>query len=52
MIKMIDPRSSTNMNLNELILYLNYQGPLYLRKLENLSQTPLNVSSTLLAHLV
>lgn len=49
---MDNPRIITEMNLNELILFLNYQGPLYLRKLESLPQTPVDVSSPLLSHLV
>ena len=41
---MINSQSLNTTNLNEVLNYLNYAGPLYLRRLENLPPTPVKVS--------
>ncbi|MHA1541699.1 MAG: hypothetical protein ACTSQH_01835 [Candidatus Hodarchaeales archaeon] len=41
---MINSQTLNTTNLNEVLRYLNYQGPLYLRRLENLPPTPVKIS--------
>jgi len=42
---MINSQSQSSTNLNDVLAFLNYQGPLYLRRIENLPPTPVKISS-------
>ena len=39
MMEMVHTKLNSEKTLNEVLTYLNYQGPLYLRKIEELPQT-------------
>jgi len=43
-MKMINSQSLNTPNLNEVLKYLNYLGPLYLRRVENLPPTSVKIS--------
>ncbi len=44
MIMRINSQTLYTTNLNEVLKYLNYAGPLYLRRLENLPPTPVKIT--------
>ena len=44
MMKMVHTKSISKTTLNDVLTYLNYQGPLYLRKIEELPQTSIKSS--------
>jgi hypothetical protein len=44
MKKMVHTESNNENTLNDVLSFLNYQGPLYLRKIEELSQTTVKSS--------
>ena len=44
MMKMVLSESITENTLNDVLSFLNYQGPLYLRKIEELPQTSVKSS--------
>jgi hypothetical protein len=52
MMKMIDTESINLSNLNEILAYLKYQGPLYLRRIEECPPIPPKISSSPLSNFV
>jgi hypothetical protein len=47
MMKMAPTELLTKNKLNDVLAYLNYQGPLYLRRIEELPQTSVKSSPLL-----
>ena len=51
-MKMIDTETIDLSNLNEVLAYLKYQGPLYLRRIEEVSPISSKTSSSPLPNFV